>query len=453
MRTRLQALALGAAMLLLATLPAAAAAEVPNSEDVFNQQTFNPTDGSGNEIGFETAQNLSRTYNTFNYTFDPQFPTAERNRTGCGGGSTFAFGSRTAWVRFVPAVKGQLIVSASTQYNVILFAYRTTLPRHAKSFTESDLVTITCNDASPGFNEINMVVPSSHVVPGQAILIETASFCGYGPPSPCTGNEPGGPTGLTVSFTPDDSDEDGVPDTKDGCPTTKGEASNNGCPPPDSDGDGVPDRSDVCLLERGVPPTGCPPDADGDGVANENDQCMFQFGTNPGGCPDPDGDGVANRADLCPTVKGIPRDGCPDDDRDGVSNAADRCKTRPGTDPDGCPKPLGARFPDRWLGFPSATKVLKLQVKAPKGSRVRLRCRGRDCRVRRATFRQRRATHSLARYLPRDRMLRKGSILEIRVTAPRTLGTYVRFRIRGLALPSRLDRCIEADGKLRKCPG
>lgn len=447
MPTRCAALA---ALLALAVFPAAASAEVSNSEDVFNQQTFNQTDGAGNEIGFETGTTVSRSYNTAAYTFDPDFPTAERNRSGCGGGSTYAFGSRTAWVRFVPAVKGRLTVSASTAYNVILYAYDTPLARGAKGFSDAELRTINCNDASAGGGEINMPVPSSEVTPGKAILLETASFCGYGPPSPCTGNEPGGPTTLTVEFVPDDFDGDSVPDTRDKC-TAKGEAP-SGCPPPDTDGDGVPDRSDVCLQDPGVPPTGCPADADGDGVANENDQCIFQFGTNPGGCPDPDGDGVANLADRCPTVKGIARDGCPDGDRDGVSNRVDRCKSQRGTDPDGCPKPLGARFPDLWRVFPASTQVLKLQVKAPKGSMVRLRCKGRGCKVRRAHFKQRRATHNLRRYLPRSRMLPVGTVLEIRVTAPRTLGTFLRLRIRGSALPTRLDRCIASSGKLRKCP-
>ena len=59
--------------------------------------------------------------------------------------------------------------------------------------------------------------------------------------------------------------------------------------------------------------------------------------------------------------------------------------------------------------------------------------------------------HSLLPYLPKTRMLRKGVVLEIRATAPRTLGTYVRFTIRGTKLPSRVDRCITASGRLQRC--
>lgn len=436
--------------MLWAALACPALAEVPNSFDVFNQQSLN-ANGSEAETPTSFSQEFSRQYDTVAYTWDPGQPDNELSRVGCIGGDGAHFGSRTAWVRFTPAVRGRLSVSASTGYDVMLFAYSTTLPRGAKGFNADQLVTLTCSDASTGGGELPMIIPSSAVVPGETILIATASFCGTSEAACKADPKSGGDTALTVRFTADDGDGDGVPDTADGCPATKGEAP-GGCPPPDTDGDAIPDRDDTCPQQTGVAPTGCPADVDGDGVANEQDKCLFQFGTNPDGCPDPDNDGVVNRDDLCPFTVGIRSDGCPDTDGDGVSDRADKCRTTPGNGPDGCPQPLEARFPDRWLGFPNATKVLMLGVTAPKGATVRLTCKGKGCKVKRARFTLKRKHQSLLRYLPRNRMLRKGTVLELRVTAPRTLGTYVRFRIRGLALPKRTDRCISPSGRLRKCP-
>jgi hypothetical protein len=437
---------LGAVM----AVPATAAAEINPSEDVFNQQTFNALDGNGREVPFTTAQNLSRQFNSAGFTFDPSFETLERMRSGCG--STDAVrASRTAYMRFLPGVRGSFSITATTAYDVVLFGYRTSQPRHDRRLAEGELTTITCNDAGKGIgNELNMVIPSSVVDPNVAILIASGSSCGVGDSTKCTGNEPGGPTTLSVRFTPDDRDADGTADTIDGCPDTVGEAP-NGCPPPDADGDGFPDRADGCPNDRGVAPTGCPANADGDPFPNERDFCPFEYGINPGGCADPDKDNIQNAADLCPTVAGIVPDGCPDADRDTVSDRVDKCRTVAGNGSDGCPGPLGARFPDRWLGFPSSTRVLRLQSRAPKGARVELRCKGRGCKVKRKVFTQKRTVHSLLPYLPKNRMLRKGIVLEIRATAPRTLGTYVRFTIRGTKLPSRVDRCITASGRLQRC--
>ena len=497
-------LAVTSALLLLGA-PTASAEEVNPSEDVFNQQTFNEV-VDGREVGFSTRVTRSRSYDTTNYTFDPDFAGEEKARTGCGGGSSFARGGKTAWVRFVPAVKGRFVVSASTGYDVLLFAYRTPLARGAKSFNQADLVTLTCNDASKGSNEINMGIASNQVVPGQAILLQTAGFCDNGDANTCDRVPPkGGPTTLTVEFVPDDEDGDGVPDTFDACPTVGGSEA-NGCPPPDSDGDGVADRDDQCVNVRGdaptgcppdsdgdgvadrddqclnvrgaaptgcppdsdgdgvadrddqcanvrgVAPTGCPPDSDGDGVANEVDRCPFQFGTNPGGCPDPDGDGVVNRADICPTVKGIAGDGCPDSDEDGVSDRADKCKAERGTGIDGCPQALNADVRGLWEAFPRATKARTLTVRTRAGAKVELRCRGRGCRFKTKRFTADGTKQDLRRYLPRRRELRIGVTLEIRVTAPAFLGTYVRYRMRKSKAPSKLNRCITASGGLRACP-
>jgi OOP family OmpA-OmpF porin len=110
-----------------------------------------------------------------------------------------------------------------------------------------------------------------------------------------------------------DSDADGVPDSKDKCPTEKGNV--YGCP--DSDADGIADKDDKCKDVAGVYRyDGCPvPDTDGDGLNDEIDKCKTEKGPKENhGCPlpDEDGDGVLDKDDKCPAVKGTAaNNGCP----------------------------------------------------------------------------------------------------------------------------------------------
>jgi outer membrane protein OmpA-like peptidoglycan-associated protein len=87
----------------------------------------------------------------------------------------------------------------------------------------------------------------------------------------------------------------------------------------DSDGDGVPDSRDKCPTEK----------EDRDGF-QDND-----------GCPDPDndGDGVVDGKDLCPNNAGpVENDGCPDTDNDDVPDGVDDCPDKPGpAENNGCP--------------------------------------------------------------------------------------------------------------------
>src|SRR6185436_3963152 len=74
---------------------------------------------------------------------------------------------------------------------------------------------------------------------------------------------------------PKDSDNDGIIDDNDKCPTTPGVAKYEGCPVPDTDKDGINDDNDKCINQPGVARyQGCPvPDTDGDGVNDEEDKC------------------------------------------------------------------------------------------------------------------------------------------------------------------------------------
>jgi outer membrane protein OmpA-like peptidoglycan-associated protein len=151
---------------------------------------------------------------------------------------------------------------------------------------------------------------------------------------------------------PADTDGDGVPDKKDGCPDTPAGATvdASGCPS-DADKDGVLDGLDQCANTPGgarVDARGCPTDADGDGVFDGIDQCADTprgATVTAQGCPsDSDKDGVFDGIDLCantPSGATVDATGCPKDgDGDGVLDGLDKC---PGTaagarvDVDGCP--------------------------------------------------------------------------------------------------------------------
>ncbi len=158
--------------------------------------------------------------------------------------------------------------------------------------------------------------------------------------------------GFISVFIPFDSggdfDQDGILDSEDRCPKTKGPRANGGCPKitrGDGDGDGVPDFGqdrDQCPNEFGpAENNGCPwPDRDGDGIPDKDDDCPDTIGElENGGCPetavsyqqdyleedvqetqnnqnipyDSDGDTVADANDLCPDVPGsVANNGCPE---------------------------------------------------------------------------------------------------------------------------------------------
>ena len=124
-----------------------------------------------------------------------------------------------------------------------------------------------------------------------------------------------------------DSDNDGIPDDQDKCPTQAGPKENGGCPDKDSDGDTVVDRKDKCPDKAGPPERdGCPvEDKDGDGIPDDKDKCPDEAEDKDNfedddGCPDPDNDkdGIPDEKDKCPneaeTKNGYQdEDGCPDE--------------------------------------------------------------------------------------------------------------------------------------------
>ncbi len=147
--------------------------------------------------------------------------------------------------------------------------------------------------------------------------------------------------GLTYRFGNPDSDEDGVSDKIDTCPSVKGSSKFKGCP--DSDGDGVKDSEDKCPNVKGLSSLGGCPDSDEDGIEDVKDHCPEEKGLkNLNGCPDRDKDGIADKTDKCPSEKGPKENaGCPwtDADKDTVLDKDDKCPFVAGPPSnEGCPE-------------------------------------------------------------------------------------------------------------------
>ncbi len=131
-----------------------------------------------------------------------------------------------------------------------------------------------------------------------------------------------------------DSDGDGVPDSRDKCPTEAEDADDfndsDGCPDPDNDGDGIIDGQDQCPNSVGDKAHGGCADADGDGVPDGQDLCPDKAGpADYDGCPDADGDEVPDNVDRCPDESGPPEnDGCPIDNPPLVVIESDRIRIK-----------------------------------------------------------------------------------------------------------------------------
>ena len=92
-----------------------------------------------------------------------------------------------------------------------------------------------------------------------------------------------------INVKPLDTDNDGVNDEDDKCPTVVGVAAYKGCPVPDTDGDSINDDTDKCPTEFGNKENnGCPVvvDTDNDGIVDLEDKCPTVFGIAANfGCP------------------------------------------------------------------------------------------------------------------------------------------------------------------------
>jgi hypothetical protein len=96
------------------------------------------------------------------------------------------------------------------------------------------------------------------------------------------------------------------------------------------------------------------------------------------------------------------------------------------------------------------TRVEQLVIRAPVGARVRVRCRGRSCPFH--SYVMKAGVHAHATRIVRikrfgRRLLRPGTVIEIRVTKRGAIGKFTRFLIRKGKPPTRTDRCLPPGAK------
>ena len=98
----------------------------------------------------------------------------------------------------------------------------------------------------------------------------------------------------------------------------------------------------------------------------------------------------------------------------------------------------------------SRVALSEFSIRAPRGSLVRIRCRGRGCPFRSRRFRIRR---SRTRVRSLQRRLRPGTRIEVRITKRGFVGKYTRIRIRRGRVPARKDLCLRPGARTpTRCP-
>ena len=97
------------------------------------------------------------------------------------------------------------------------------------------------------------------------------------------------------------------------------------------------------------------------------------------------------------------------------------------------------------------TSVAELTVRGPRNARVRVRCLGRICPIRRVGARI--PAGGRLRLRRAQRIYRAGTGLEIRVTAKERIGKYTKIGFRRARTPSRRDSCLWPGERLpSRCP-
>jgi hypothetical protein len=96
------------------------------------------------------------------------------------------------------------------------------------------------------------------------------------------------------------------------------------------------------------------------------------------------------------------------------------------------------------------TSIDLLTVRAPRGSRVLLRCRGEDCPLERVARVVRRPT---LRLKAAEQMMPAGVVLEVLVRRDNRIGKFTRFKFRDQRRPRRVDGCLwPGTAQMAPCP-
>lgn len=115
---------------------------------------------------------------------------------------------------------------------------------------------------------------------------------------------------------------------------------------------------------------------------------------------------------------------------------------------------------------PGGAEVRRLAVRAPRGSLILVRCRGRDCPVRRSrrlagggepkptlVLRGKVGEDRVRRFEALERRFRAGTVIEVLVWRANRIGKYTRFVIRRGGAPKRVDRCLRPGAEHgSRCP-
>ncbi len=88
-----------------------------------------------------------------------------------------------------------------------------------------------------------------------------------------------------------------------------------------------------------------------------------------------------------------------------------------------------------WTG----TNIELLTVRAPKGARALVRCRGQECPVKRI---RKTARRTRLRFKAAERTMPTGAVLEVLVRRGNRIGKFTRFRFRENRRPVRTDGCL-----------
>jgi hypothetical protein len=243
------------------------------SYDTFEAYTFNdvtPPDAPvpNAEIpytGSTQVEYVTPTIDTSAFTVQPGEADESGNLNGCLEDPP-VFAGRTAWVRFNPGVAGTITVLATTPgYDSVLML------REAAKVTWgttqlSDLAGRPSNCADVD-NDQGSETTTLAARADRAYYVQVGGKCPTSSPTSCSDAAvPGGSTIIRLTFTPSDTDGDGVPDTQDQCQGegVAGSVNSEGCP--DDDHDGTANVDDACPDRAGdpenpVPPpwVGCPP--------------------------------------------------------------------------------------------------------------------------------------------------------------------------------------------------
>jgi PKD repeat protein len=106
----------------------------------------------------------------------------------------------------------------------------------------------------------------------------------------------------------------------------------------------------------------------------------------------------------------------------------------------------------RGLIMRSAVRISLLSVVAPRGATVKVLCRGRSC-SKKSVKRRVASGKGSVRFHTLEKRMRKGTRIQVFVTAPKLIGKYTSFTIRSNAAPSRRDRCLTSrHAKPVACP-